>query len=134
MIARGSRRNGPLAAIVGTIAVAALSVLSAARATQPGRAYVAKAQRCGIVKVSGVTFRVGVVAGHTTCGTARSVVRYVLTHGRADQGSPGKAPRGWTCGYGYGRTATGDNVRGGPSCQHGHTIVEGIDASLHPYF
>jgi len=113
--------------------VTAASV-AAADATAAPTARVSHAHRCGTVRAKDTTFNVGIVAGHTSCTTARYVIGYVLHHGPVTQSSPGIPPHGWSCGYGYGREADGMNARGGPSCEHGSTIVQGIEARLRPYF
>ena len=136
--ARGPRARRVLARLVLALCIAGASLASVAgaKATIPSRSFAdaARAHRCGSVRVKGTSYAVGVVAGHASCPTARYVIRYVLQHGPVTQGSPGRAPRGWSCGYGYGRTPEGQNVRGGPSCERGSTIVEGIEAKLRPYF
>jgi hypothetical protein len=115
--------------VIGTIAATG----AAGSAASPN-AQAANAHRCGVVHARGVTFNVAIVDGHTSCSTARYVISYVLRHGPVTQGSPGREPHGWSCGYGYGREADGMNARGGPSCERGKTIVEGIEARLRPYF
>jgi hypothetical protein len=70
------------------------SAASSASARQADRA-------CGDVHDARRTHRVDVFRGNLSCRTAKSVARYVLSHGRASQGSPGTAPRGWSCAWGF---------------------------------
>jgi hypothetical protein len=86
--------------------------------------------RCGRVRGLGTTFAVDVLQGHVSCSTARHVIKFVLTHGHPTQGSPGKSPPGWQCGYGYGfyHGNRRQGGRAGPSCSRGSRIVQGTQA------
>lgn len=129
-------RYRPLAK-TGLAALAALSLMipsaPAARATDES-AFAAAKHRCGTFRARSLRYRYAIVGGKPSCVTARRVLRYVLTHGKPEQGSPGRSPAGWICGYGYGRAANGDSVRAGPNCQRGRAMVEAIDIRVHPYF
>jgi hypothetical protein len=85
---------------------------------------------CGKVRGLGTTFTVEVLQGRVSCATARHVIEYVLTHGKPTQGSPGKSPPGWQCGYGYGfyHGNHEQSARAGPSCSNGSRIVQGTQA------
>lgn len=124
------------ACLAGTLlgAGAGAGATTIANGSPTDTAHAAHAHRCGSVRARNTSFNVGILAGHTSCKTARYVVRYVLEHGPITQGAPGKSPHGWSCGWGYGRTSDGQNQRGGPNCQRGSTFVEGIEAKLRPYF
>jgi hypothetical protein len=83
--------------------------------------------RCGQLSVKGISYRVDLIQGEMSCSRARRVIRFVLTHGHPTQGAPGAAPRGWSCGYGYGyrhghRTQV---ARAGPLCRSGDIEVQG---------
>jgi hypothetical protein len=102
-------------------AIAALTLTTDARASS---------RACGSVPAIGTSFRVYVLDGRVGCTTARSVVAYVLTHGRPSQGSPGRSPRGWSCAWGFGfyhgeRFRSG---RAGPLCTSGRLAVQGLQA------
>lgn len=85
---------------------------------------------CGHVRGEGTTFRVDVFRGAISCPTARGVIRYVLTHGSPTQASPGVAPRGWSCGYGYGFYHGHHNQSGrvGPICTRRQDIIQATQA------
>jgi hypothetical protein len=95
-----------------------------------GRAAVVPKQNCGRVRALGTSFSVAVLEGHIRCRTARRVIEYVLTHGKPTQGSPGKSPSGWQCGYGYGfyHGNHEQSGRAGPDCSSGPTNVQGTQA------
>jgi hypothetical protein len=65
---------------------------------------------------------------------ARRVIEYVLSHGHPSQGSPGTAPRGWSCGYGFGyeHGDSGETETAGPNCSRGHDNVQGTITPLVP--
>jgi len=67
-------------------------------------------------------------------GLPRRRVTDFAFHDRARFRRSGKSPGQWSCGWGYGRTTDGQSQRGGPSCQKGRTIVQGIEAKLRPFF
>jgi hypothetical protein len=90
------------------------------------------AASCGRVRAGGGDFYVRVARGRIGCVRALGVIHHVLTHGPPRQGEPGRAPRGWTCGYAYGRTEDGDVARAGPSCSRGSTTVVGTDTRMRP--
>jgi hypothetical protein len=104
--ARKRKFLGLLAAAMCTLAAASSSVPAGAEAALP--------KRCGEVHARGVDWRVR--AGDVGCRKARRVIRFVLTHGQPTQGSPGRAPAGWRCAYGYGRAPDGRTGRAGPKC------------------
>lgn len=100
-----------------------LSTLAAGSAT----AQMSHGTPCGHVSSKHGRYKVEVLRGEVGCGTARYVIHYVLTHGPATQGAPGKSPPHWSCAWGFGyyhgkRSQTG---RSGPICSHGKDEVEG---------
>jgi hypothetical protein len=89
---------------------------------------------CGRVDSRYGPLVVYVKSGRVSCRKARSVIRYVTSHGTPTQGTPGKSPRGWSCFYGYGYYH-GDHQRlgrAGPECQRGKKMVAGVDPSWVP--
>ena len=96
-----------------------------------------KARWCGRVRSHGQKFRVRVNSGRIACRPARSVIRYVLNHGKVTQGSPERAPKGWSCSHGYGYWHGDANAlgRSGPRCLrrvHRLVSVEGYAPGFTP--
>ncbi len=89
---------------------------------------------CGEVLAHRFRFRVDVVSGRAPCPVARRVITYVLTHGAPTQGSPGKDPAGWVCGYAHGYYHGGHARlgRSGPSCVSRGRTVKGTEAGYTP--
>lgn len=122
----------PFTLAVPTIAGATASPRLQASTPAP-RFSVAKAHRCGIVSIRmDARSAVYIVRGRVGCTRARAVIRYVGTHGVATQGSPGRAPRGWSCGWGYENDRQGNIRRSGPSCKRGRVRVQGTTPGLRP--
>jgi hypothetical protein len=90
--------------------------------------------RCARLHTRYGTMVVYVVAGPSSCSEAKSVIRYVSSHGTPTQGSLGKSPRGWMCGYGYGyyRGNRQREGRDGPECSRRSTVVAGVDPAYTP--
>lgn len=91
------------------------------------------ASRCGSVKVKKTRYRV-FGRGKVSCAKARFVIKFVLTHGKPTQGSPGRAPKGWSCGYGFGKKK-GEIARAGPTCERRGgvgTLVKGLEPGFKP--
>lgn len=82
-------------------------------------------RRCASVRARGTRWRVDIRSGQAFCVRARAVIRYVLTHGKQRQGTPGDAPRGWSCGWGYGFYRGTQYARSGPLCERGKTRIQG---------
>jgi hypothetical protein len=98
----------------------------------------AAAHWCGHVRGRGhgrdVRFHVRAVHGHLSCRRARHVIRYVVRHGHESQASVGRAPSGWSCGWGYGiyhhdRAQYG---RSGPICTRGRKTAQGFGPGFGP--
>ena len=133
-LCRRCRAPSPVSRGIGAIvAVSALgSCMSLAIASPVGRS--ARYPSCGRVHSRYGALVVYVKSGHVSCRKARSVIRYVTSHGQPTQGRPGKSPRGWNCFYGYGYYH-GDHRRlgrAGPECQSATKTVEGVDPNYVP--
>ena len=74
---------------------------------------------CGELRDATVRYAVIAAQGSVSCDQARYIVYYVLTHGQATMGSPGQAPAGWMCGWGYRHAEGQRGGRIGPSCESG---------------
>jgi len=130
------KRLGCVAVILSSLAACG----SAAAASPPDQAergvtaQVAKKKWCGRVRAGQARYRVRVLRGRISCRRARRVIGYVLTHGSGSQSSPGRAPKGWRCGWTYGyfngdRDAQG---RAGPRCSGARAVVEGFYPGFRP--
>jgi hypothetical protein len=132
-----TRRSVPALLAVAVLSAAYLVGLDtpAGAARDHAVGHQAAVTACRRVRGLGTTFSVDVLHGRVNCATARHVIEYVLTHGKRTQGSPGKSPPGWQCGYGYGfyHGNHEQSGRAGPSCSSGSRIVQGTEAgySLH---
>jgi hypothetical protein len=89
---------------------------------------------CGVVDGRGSAYHVNIFDGRVSCARARAVIQYVLTHGHPTQGSPGKSPSGWSCGYGYGlyHGNHSQSGRAGPNCSRGGNDVQGTQTGYTP--
>jgi len=121
-------------AVVSLACLAAVGAVSGQAGWAVGKAAVVPKQVCGRVRGLGTSFSVAVLQGHVRCTTARRVIEYVLTHGKPTQGSPGRSPSGWQCGYGYGfyHGHHEQSGRAGPNCSSGSTDVQGTQAGYNP--
>jgi hypothetical protein len=109
-----------------TIFLLALALVTVTAAAGSAAARMDRGTWCGRVSSKYGKFKVEVLRGEVGCGTARHVIRYVLTHGPATQGAPGKSPPHWSCGWGYGFFHGHRNQgRSGPLCTHRGDEVEG---------
>jgi hypothetical protein len=108
------------ALLIGSLATVICAAASTAQAGQDGHA-------CGDIHATGQAYRVNVFRGNISCDTAKSVIKYVLGHGQPSQGSPGAAPRGWSCGYGFGYVHgdSGVTEEAGPNCSRGRGNIQG---------
>jgi hypothetical protein len=125
-----SRRPHRLLLMIAVVSLACVATVGAVSAQAVGKAAVVPKQSCGRVRALGTSFSVAVLEGHVRCTTARRVIEYVLTHGKPTQGSPGRSPSGWQCGYGYGfyHRNHEQSGRAGPNCSSGSTNVQGTQA------
>jgi hypothetical protein len=112
-------------ALRSTIVLVALALIAAVAGS--AAAQMDDGTPCGRVSSKHGRYKVEVLRGKVGCGTARYVIHYVLTHGPATQGAPGKSPPHWSCGWGFGYYHGKRNVvgRSGPICSHGDKEVEG---------
>jgi len=72
---------------------------------------------CGVLAGPTAHYAIVVVQGAVRCAEAVHVLDYVLAHGPPTMASPGRAPGGWRCGWGY---LYADGQRGGrtgPACE-----------------
>jgi lysophospholipase L1-like esterase len=90
------------------------------------------ARHCGRVEGRRGAFFVEVSQGRLSCTKALGIIDYVLHHGQPSQAEPGRSPRGWSCGYGYGKDVDGNQVRAGPSCSRRSVLVRGTQTNLRP--
>jgi len=88
---------------------------------------------CGRISSRYGPFAVYIKRGRVSCSQARSVIKYVTSHGMPTQGTPGTSPRGWNCDYGYGRYRGNPRIaRAGPECISGARTVEGVGPGWTP--
>jgi hypothetical protein len=114
--------------LTALLIVAAGSVLAL-----PSSPAAAAARVCGSVAWQGDRMLVRVERGHVSCFTARRIIRYVNSHGPVTQGAPGRSPKGWECGWSYGRASNGDNIRAGASCTRHGAEVASYASGIRPY-
>lgn len=117
----------PTVALRRAIFLVALALVAVTVAAGSAAARMDHGTSCGRVASKHGKFKVEVLRGEVGCKTARYVIRYVLTHGPATQGAPGKSPPHWSCGWGFGYYHGHRNQMGrsGPNCAHGKDQVEG---------
>lgn len=131
MLRSSERRHWIGACLIICVTIAGFGASSAEARTA---GYAARYRSCGRIHTRFGTLVVYVKHGNVPCGQARSVIKYVTSHGTPTQGQPGRNPRGWNCYYGYGYYHGNHErfARAGPECDRVGKTVEGVSPGWTP--